>query len=139
MTWSPNYTWVCHKCRAANAAGTARCTTCGLGAMAGAGECAAAAEDEPAPRDGVQPMLSQNALMFFPEIIPAAFVVVISPLWAVSLLMHGQITAALLLVAGVGAFTCGFFASAREKQSLLAYVCMVGVLGVALLAHSLKT
>ena len=136
MAQAPDYRWVCHKCQAANEAGTDQCAGCSMTARVYASQIPVA-EAPAVPAD--QPRTSivlENIWLFFPEAILAALVILFSPVWCVGLLLRGQFGAALLLITAVGAFTGGFVLCVRERQKALAYVCMLGVLFGAYLAHS---
>jgi hypothetical protein len=75
--------------------------------------------------------------LFFPEILPAAFFVLISPIWEIQLIGRGQIAAALVLPLGVITGTLLFYRGIKEKLRWIAYAAMVVILLTALAAHAL--
>ena len=70
----------------------------------------------------------QNAAIFFPEMLPAAFIVLISPIWEIQLIGRGQLGAALILLAGVGACSYSFYWACKNKYRCLAYAAILGTL-----------
>jgi len=139
MANAPEYRWVCHKCQVVNEPHTERCARCGMEARAYASQMPVAQEPrEPVGREdnAQQSVVLQDPWLFFPEVIPAALVALVSPVWCVALLLRGQVGTALLLITTVVACTGGFVLSVRERQKALAYACMLGVLFGAYLAHS---
>jgi hypothetical protein len=78
-----------------------------------------------------------NAALFFPEMLPAAYVVLISPIWEVQLLGRGRMAAALVLPLGVVVGSCGFYWARREKSRWLAYTAILGLLLTALATYKL--
>ena len=138
MADAPKYRWICHNCQRANEAGTDTCRACAASAHFRVKDLPP--EEEAADSHyAAKSVVMADPMLFFPEIIPAAFVALVSPIWFVLLLLRGQFSSALLLAVGVGACTAGFIASARDKQKWLAYVCMMGVLVTAFLAQSAHT
>lgn len=56
----------------------------------------------------IRSCLNENVAIFFPEIVPAAFIVLIGPIWEIQLIGRRQFGAALLLLGGVVA--CSYVA-----------------------------
>jgi hypothetical protein len=80
---------------------------------------------------------NRNAALFFPEVLPAAFLVLISPIWEIQLLSRGRLLAAVLLPMGVGLGTYCFYKGCREKSRWIAHASIVGVLLTALATYKL--
>jgi hypothetical protein len=72
--------------------------------------------------------------MFFPEIIPAAILVLYAPCWALSLFANGDAPAALALLIGEVACVYGFVLGCRLPSKSIAYCSMMAfiLLAVAL-------
>ncbi len=78
-----------------------------------------------------------NAALFFPEMLPAAYVVLISPIWEIQLLGRGRMAAALVLPVGVVVGSYCFYWACREKSRWIAYIAIVGLLLTALATYKL--
>jgi hypothetical protein len=72
--------------------------------------------------------LDENAALFFPEVAPAAFIVLISPIWEIQLIGRGQPGPALFLLGGVVACSYSFYWACRNKYRWIAYAAILGTL-----------
>jgi hypothetical protein len=81
---------------------------------------------------------SENAAIFFPEVLPAAFYVLISPIWEIQLIGRGQMVAALILLAGVTACSYSFYCACRNKLRWMAYAAILGSLLTACVTSTLE-
>jgi hypothetical protein len=72
--------------------------------------------------------LNENAAIFFPEMVPAAFIALISPIWEIQLLGRGQLEAALILLGGVVACSYSFYWACQNKYRWIAYAAILGTL-----------
>jgi len=73
--------------------------------------------------------------LFFPEILPAAFFVLISPIWEIQLIGRGRIVAALILPLGVITGSFLFYWGCREKLRWVAYAAIVVIILTALASY----
>jgi len=83
-----------------------------------------------------QSWFSKNAVLFFPEIIPAAGIVLMSPIWEIQLVHRGRIAAALILPLGVMIGSYLFIFGCREKLKWIAYVAILVMVATALATHT---
>ena len=72
--------------------------------------------------------LNENAAIFFPEMVPAAFIVLISPIWEIQLIGRGQLGTALILLGGVVACSYSFYWACRNRYRWIAYAAILGTL-----------
>src|SRR5579872_3021679 len=94
----PSYVWSCKKCGLANAPYTTACTACGCPT-----EIAPIELDPPKPPEAPKHFFEEPGtwLTFLPELPIAAILVLASPVWAMTLMLHGHIVAGILLLSGV--------------------------------------
>jgi hypothetical protein len=78
---------------------------------------------------------SGSITLLFPEAIPAAFILLLSPVWIVSLLFHGHFVAALVLVIGVAAAVVLLRVANRSRSAGLVYVAILILLLAGLGAY----
>lgn len=71
---------------------------------------------------------AQNAAIFFPEMLPAALIVLISPIWEIQLIVRGQSGAALILPGGVVACSYSFYWACQNRSRWIAYAAIIGTL-----------
>jgi hypothetical protein len=83
-------------------------------------------------------IITANLWLYFPEIIPSSVVVLISPIWAIQLLVGAHFLAALLLVVGVGLSVGAFISGVRLRHKWLVYFAILISLGAAWLAFALS-
>jgi hypothetical protein len=119
----PAYRWVCKKCASANEAHVATCATCGCAALVAPIEL-----DPPAAREEPAHFLSEQWVLFFPELAIAVVLVLAAPAWAIFLIEHGHILPAIFLLVGVGGL--GYFAyqGIRANEKWTTYVSILGIL-----------
>jgi ribosomal protein L37E len=131
---APAYDWRCHACNETSPAGTSKCARCGFPAFAPGRKIDAAAREQKArvepeplevrrePHDGL------NWVVFLPEGLIAAIVVLAFPFWVLSLLHEASYQAAMALTffvsSGLG---LGWWAW-RIENKWLGYAGMVLVL-----------
>lgn len=82
-------------------------------------------------------LIRSNLLLFFPEIIPAVVVAIVSPSWLVSLLLDGHFIAALVLLSGVTIAIMTFVIGLRAKSKYIAYTGVLVVLVASYVAYTL--
>lgn len=125
---TPQYSWICHRCDAVNKPNTDFCASCGFHALASANQLPGpVARADSTDSDERQPSL----LFFFPEIIPAAIIVLAGPIWGLRLVMdHFPQGLAYLFISISGGYAF-YFCMVRRCRWLLAVV-IVGVILVAL-------
>lgn len=134
---NPSYRWVCHKCGLSNEPGIGSCSSCGSPAVVTGYDLEPhISEQEAIRRRKDTAERDAKFMLFFPEIIPAAIVLIGAPVWAISLAFQGHPLSALLLVAGVAVNAFGFFWLSRRGEKWLAYFAMLAVLFVAYIAYS---
>ena len=131
----PSYTWVCHKCNAANPPGRSTCESCGFQAMATGKQIQAEKATQEKYIHRVPLFSGSDILLFFPEIIPAAFIAVCSPIWIIELLIERHFLSALVLSFGVGLSGIAFYSGVRSKGKFLAYLGVSGMLLTAFLVY----
>ena len=135
---APSYRWVCHRCAKTNPPGLAACEACGFQAVASGKEIVVQPPKPEVPHRPPSASLSWNdAVLFFPEVIPAALVAAASPVWLVSLLAARQFLAALVLLVGVAAGVGAFITGVQGRNKWLAYAGVVMVIVAAYCVHSL--
>ena len=101
---APTYSWICQRCRAANAAGADVCVACMFpavigGRRVGEGNPMTAMMAPAAPDDAH--WIWQESGLLLPELLIAGLIALASPLWFVLLLRHGHVVAATALVVGL--------------------------------------
>lgn len=129
---SPNYRWICHKCGSSNEANTQVCTSCGFSAIT-SGEAIDKSNPnyDPEKVEKARTEAAQRFVLFFPEGILGAILILITPFWAISLTSAGHIGAALLLLVGVGFSAYVFILSMKQGQPYIAYFVTIGALILA--------
>jgi hypothetical protein len=80
---------------------------------------------------------NKSATLFFPEILPAAFIVLISPIWEIQLIGRGRIIAPVILAMGVSVCSFFFYWGCREKLRWIVYAAIVGVIITAAATYKL--
>lgn len=147
MKSPPSYSWSCHGCAANNTAGSSTCAQCGLSAFATAAQIEQSRKarvpdvvpDQTARPESDWLVSGAWSALFFPEVIPAALVLIASPIWLLSLLVAGNILAAVVLATGIAtAIAIGYFARRAQSRGLI-YTAMIVVLFAALETHSLSS
>jgi len=68
--------------------------------------------------------LKRKGALWFPELLPAAGVVLVSPLWELQLLAHGRFRAAVMLPIGLAIGVIGFYAACRQRVRWLGFAAM---------------
>jgi hypothetical protein len=81
--------------------------------------------------------LNESAALFFPEILPAAFIVLISPIWEIQLIGHGRIIAPVILPIGVSVCAYFFYWGCRAKLRWIGYAAIVGIMLTAVVTYKL--
>ena len=103
----PGYQWICHKCRASNDANADSCAACNYPAVA------SGMQINPPKSTKSKANLDDPWTMaiYFPKGLIAAFIVFVTPLWALGMLIHGHILPALAIVVttAVLAYWCFVF------------------------------
>ena len=142
---APSYRWSCHGCGSSNERGVDTCSTCGLLASATGRQIAAAKAQltpstAPASVKRADHWLFTNGalFLFFPEGIASALIFVASPGWLLSLLFHGYLKAAGVLVVGVAAAGAVAHLALRERSRGLLYVSVIVSIVAALWVNSLS-
>jgi hypothetical protein len=123
---APPYVWSCHACGTSNQAGQAKCSQCGLPAIATgkaiAQQIAHLRPESPAhtPQATDKKHFADDWMLLLPEAAFAGVVVLALPFWAVGLLSKGEVGSAISLLglcgAGIG---LGFYAWRVENKWLL--------------------
>jgi hypothetical protein len=80
---------------------------------------------------------SGNAVLFFPEILFAALIVLISPIWEIQFIGRGRLIAALVLPIGVTLCSYLFYRGCRDNLRWIAYAAVIGMLLTGFAAHKL--
>jgi hypothetical protein len=80
---------------------------------------------------------NESAALFFPEILPAAFIVLISPIWEIELIGRGRIIGPVVLPIGVSVCSYLFYWGCRDKLRWIAYAAIVGTILTAAATHKL--
>lgn len=133
----PKYRWVCHKCGSSNKANTEVCATCGFPAVASGEDLEKSNPDyDPEKEEKARSQATERFLLFFPEGILGAILVLVAPFWAISLSTSGHLGAALLLVVGVATSIYLFVISMRKGHKYIAYLVTVGALILAYVINS---
>ena len=122
---APTYTWVCHKCGASNQAHTETCASCGFQAVASEIEINPESEEERRQRRERNAAISSSVWLFFPEGLIAGVLALISPFWAIKLVLDGDYLAATGLAAIIAVCSYGFIWAVRRHQKYLAYVAIL--------------
>ena len=142
---TPPYRWSCHGCGSSNEPRIAACSTCGLLASATGRQIAAAKarlspSTAPASVKRADHWLftNESVFLFFPEGIASALIFLASPGWLLSLLFHGYLKAAGLLLCGVAAAGAVAYFALRERSRGLLYVSVIVSIIVALWVNSLS-
>ena|ERR1700676_533199 len=78
---------------------------------------------------------NESAALFFPEILPAAFIVLISPIWEIQLIGRGRIIAPVILPMGVSVCSYFFYLGCRDKLRWIAYAAIVGTILTAVATY----
>jgi hypothetical protein len=80
---------------------------------------------------------NESAALFFPEILPAASIALISPIWEIQLIGRGRIIAPVILPIGVLVCSYFFYWGCRDKLRWIAYAAIVGILLTAVATYKL--
>ena len=143
---APSYRWSCLACGAANEPGVAVCCACGLPASATGKQITATkarlASPTPAPPAPTKQdhwlLGSDSFILFFPEGIAAALILLASPGWLLSLLIHGHLAAAGILALGAPSAGAAAYFAMRKRSRALLYVSVVVLVVVAYWANALS-
>lgn len=133
----PSYDWVCHKCKAVTPAEQSVCSSCRFPAEASGKKIERATLSYPLPRKNQSLVFSDFAL-FFPEILFAGLVVIVSPVWALVLLLNGHVLPTAVLAIGISGSSYVFIQGVRRQAKYLAYIGTIGSLLTAYFAYVLR-
>ena len=124
---APSNVWSCEKCGRANAPFTVTCASCGGPAVVAPIEI-----DVPKPADVPKHFFQEPGawLTFLPELPIAAFLVLATPVWATTLMLHGQVAEGIFLLVGVGPLSYTAYLGVSSNQKWLTYLSIVGILAI---------
>jgi len=134
---APAYRWTCHNCGSANEARIDACEYCGFSAVASSVDIARARAEAKPLSPSAQVGNALGWWLFFPEGPIAGLIIIIAPVWAVILLMRGDIARAGVLLLGAAAGAYGIVWCIRRHYTWRAYFVVLAVIGLALLIHYL--
>jgi len=125
---APSYAWSCKKCLRANEPRTLTCASCGCPAVVAPDDI-----DPPRPPDAAKHFLQEPGawLTFIPELPIAAFLVLATPAWAMTLMLRGHFAEGVFLLLGVGPLSYAAYRGMTSNQRWLTYLSIVGILVVA--------
>lgn len=133
----PTYEWTCQKCLHTNVAHTGACAACGFSANFTVSQLQKELPAEEVIRRQTDKTKLSNAIwLFFPEVIPAAILLICAPIWAMKLISRGNFLAGAALLAGEVFAVWGFIRSLHRREKISAYLCMIGFLALAGLIDS---
>ena len=130
---APTYVWSCKRCHRANEPNTDTCSWCGCPASI-------APVDLDPPKKGGDPKHffeePGSWLIFLPELPIAALLAVASPVWAVSLMLHGHIVGGIILMLGVVPLCYGAYWGIRSNNRWGTYMAIFGILVLGMVISS---
>jgi hypothetical protein len=130
---APSYRWLCHRCGSPNEPHIEKCISCGFSAVASADEIARSLPDYQPPHwRAARAGLSKHRKIFFPAIIFAAAIVLVTPFWSIRLASTGHMALASVLVVGVGLAVYTFSQFMRRGHTYSAYYVMIAMLLLSL-------
>ena len=134
---APTYRWICHKCSSSNEPHTTNCASCGFAAVASPQDIERSFSGYKPPHyDAESAEHAKSIWLFFPEGLFAALLVLVTPFWSIKLAISGHITAAAVLIAGIGLAVYAFVWLVHREQKYLAYFTMVAALALAFVIYS---
>jgi hypothetical protein len=86
--------------------------------------------DPPKPRDAPKHFFQERGIWFtfIPELPIAVVLVLATPVWAVTLMLHDHVAAGVMLVAGVAPLSYGAYRAMQANEKWLTYLSIVGIL-----------
>jgi len=81
--------------------------------------------------------LRKHGGIFIPEVLPAVYFVLISPIWEIQLIGRGKALAAIALPVGIGLGCLVFYQACRDQLRWMGFVAIVVVLATAYAAYQL--